>query len=328
MKRKSAFGLFAGVLRRTAFTRAFMRAFTPAFMRAFTHAFMLAFTLAFVLCGCQAALSPDIPQPPWDTLPPSVSAASDVTHAPEPDGTAGGVTAPVSAPAAAVPTPEPTPEPTPFVSEVGVELPEGEWSMILLNPWNSIEEDLDIELKGVGRKVDARIAEVVKKLIRDAKSDGVSIKCQSGFRDIEYQTGLFERKVERLMRTGLTEEEARKQAAAVVAIPGTSEHHTGLAIDFTTEGMSSLTEEFAKTKAFSWLMENGYKYGFIMRYPEDKMHITGIIYEPWHWRYVGPTVSYAMHGTGECYEEYLVRIGRLEPPVTLPETTPQPFTEN
>lgn len=324
MNRKSAFGLFAGVLRRTAFTRAFMRAFTRAFMRAFTHAFTLAFTLAFMLCGCQAALSPDIPQPPWDTG----SAASDVTHAPEPDGTAGGVTAPVSAPAAAVPTPEPTPEPTPFVSEVGVELPEGEWSMILLNPWHSIEEDLDIELKGVGRKVDARIADVVKKLIRDAKSDGVSIKCQSGFRDIEYQTGLFERKVERLMRTGLTEEEARKQAATVVAIPGTSEHHTGLAIDFTTEGMSSLTEEFAKTKAFSWLMENGYKYGFIMRYPEDKMHITGIIYEPWHWRYVGPTVSYAMHGTGECYEEYLVRIGRLEPPVTLPEATPQPFTEN
>lgn len=312
MNRKSAFGLFAGVLRRTAF------------MRAFT----LAFTLAFMLCGCQAALSPDIPQPPWDTLPPSGSAASDVTHAPEPDGTAGGVTAPVSAPAAALPTPEPTPEPTPFISEVGIELPEGEWSIILLNPWHSIEEDLDIELKGVGRKVDARIAEVVRKLIRDAKSDGVSIKCQSGFRDIEYQTGLFERKVERLMRTGLTEEEARKQAATVVAVPGTSEHHTGLAIDFTTEGMSSLTEEFAKTKAFAWLMENGYKYGFIMRYPEDKMHITGIIYEPWHWRYVGPTVSYAMHGTGECYEEYLVRIGRLEPPVTLPEATPQPFTEN
>lgn len=324
MNRKSAFGLFAGVLRRTAFTRAFTHAFIRAFMRALTLAFTLAFMLAFTLCGCQAALSPDIPQPPRDTLPPSVSAASDVTHAPEPDGTAGGVTAPVSAPAAAVPTPEPTP----FVSEVGIELPEGEWSMILLNPWHSIEEDLDIELKGVGRKVDARIAEVVRKLIRDAKSDGVSIKCQSGFRDIEYQTGLFERKVERLMRTGLTEEEARKQAATVVAVPGTSEHHTGLAIDFTTEGMSSLTEEFAKTKAFSWLMENGYKYGFIMRYPEDKMHITGIIYEPWHWRYVGPTVSYAMHGTGECYEEYLVRIGRLEPPVTLPETTPQPFTEN
>ena len=94
--------------------------------------------------------------------------------------------------------------------------------------------------------------------------------------------------------------EAKKVAATIVAVPGTSEHHIGLAVDF-----NSVEESFENTKAFRWLQENAEDYGFVMRYPKDKKSITKIIYEPWHYRYVGVEHAKAMNDLGLCMEEYL-----------------------
>ena len=102
------------------------------------------------------------------------------------------------------------------------------------------------------------------------------------------------------MDSGYSKEAAEKEAATCIALPGSSEHHTGLAVDFNVTSQS-----FENSKTFKWLKENAENYGFIMRYPSDKMDITGgIIYEPWHWRFVGINIAKEMKSLGMCYEEY------------------------
>ena len=123
----------------------------------------------------------------------------------------------------------------------------------------------------------------------------------SAWRDYGTQKTLFDAQVKKWKDKGNSDENAYKIAASRVAIPGTSEHHTGLAVDFNTTD-----ESFEKTKAFKWLKENAEDYGFIMRYAKDKMDITGgIIYEPWHWRFVGINAAKEINAKGYCLEEYL-----------------------
>ena len=123
----------------------------------------------------------------------------------------------------------------------------------------------------------------------------------SAWRDYGTQKTLFDAQVKKWKDKGYSDENAYKEAASRVAIPGTSEHHTGLAVDFNTTN-----ESFENTKAFKWLKENAEDYGFIMRYAKDKMDITGgIIYEPWHWRFVGINAAKEINAKGYCLEEYL-----------------------
>ena len=103
----------------------------------------------------------------------------------------------------------------------------------------------------------------------------------------------------------MSPEQARSEAATVVAVPGTSEHHLGLALDIVDAGYPFLTEEQEETPVQKWLIENSWKYGFILRYPSGKSDITGIIYEPWHYRYVGREVAAEVYASGLCFEEYL-----------------------
>ncbi len=122
----------------------------------------------------------------------------------------------------------------------------------------------------------------------------------SAWRDYGTQKTLYDAQVKKWKDKGYSQADAEKEAASRVAIPGTSEHHTGLAVDFNTTDKS-----FENTKAFKWLKENAENYGFIMRYEEDKMDITGgIIYEPWHWRFVGINIAKEMNDLDMCYEEY------------------------
>ena len=107
------------------------------------------------------------------------------------------------------------------------------------------------------------------------------------------------------MREGLSREEATAQAGAVVAVPGTSEHQTGLAVDLVDKSYQHLDDAQASTEVQQWLMENSWKYGFILRYPEEKSDVTGIIYEPWHYRYVGGPAAREMRELGLCLEEYI-----------------------
>ena len=92
--------------------------------------------------------------------------------------------------------------------------------------------------------------------------------------------------------------------ARLIAVPGTSEHETGLAADIVTPSYQRLDAGYAGTKAARWLLENAASYGFVLRYPEDKTEITGIDYEPWHYRYVGVEAAKEIMAQGLCLEEY------------------------
>ena len=111
------------------------------------------------------------------------------------------------------------------------------------------------------------------------------------------------------MREGLSREEATAQAGTVVAVPGTSEHQTGLAVDLVDKSYQHLDDAQASTDVQQWLMENSWKYGFILRYPAEKSDVTGIIYEPWHYRYVGKPAAREMRELGLCLEEYIEWLG-------------------
>ena len=137
-------------------------------------------------------------------------------------------------------------------------------------------------------------------------ADGITdVYVTSAYRSYSYQVGLFDKYVNQHMAEGMSREEAESAAAEYSARAGTSEHQTGLCLDFMTEDMSSLDESFEKTAAFAWLSRNAHKYGFILRYAEDKVDVTGYKYEPWHYRFVGRTAATEIYQSDLCLEEYL-----------------------
>lgn len=187
------------------------------------------------------------------------------------------------------------------------------WALILVSAKNPLPEDYAAELcmHSAGKCADARIAPCLEKMFEDAQKDGITLLMRSGHRSVEYQRKLYLGRIQRAIREeGVPEEQAADYAATIVARPGTSEHHTGLAFDLLTPQYDILDEGFEATAAFSWLCENAHRYGFVLRYPKDKTPVTGIIYEPWHWRYVGLVAARHMRGSGECLEEYLQRISQ------------------
>lgn len=129
----------------------------------------------------------------------------------------------------------------------------------------------------------------------------------SAYRSYEYQTSLFNSYVKDYVKQGLSEEEAIEETLKTSAAPGTSEHQSGLCVDFYTTSMKNglNNEEFEQTQAFLWLSANAYKYGFILRYPESKTDITSYDYESWHYRFVGRTAATEIYLSGLCLEEYL-----------------------
>ena len=138
------------------------------------------------------------------------------------------------------------------------------------------------------------------------KADGISdVFVTSAYRTYSYQAGLFDQYVSDHMSAGMTREEAEKAALEYSAKPGTSEHQTGLCVDFMTDSMYDLDESFENTAAFRWLSQNAYKYGFILRYPANKTDSTGYKYEPWHYRFVGRSAATEIYNSGLCLEEYL-----------------------
>ena len=103
----------------------------------------------------------------------------------------------------------------------------------------------------------------------------------------------------------MTQEQAEAETAKSVAVPGTSEHQLGLALDIVDKSYQMLEEDQQDTPAQQWLMANCWRYGFILRFPKDKEAVTGITYEPWHYRYVGEEVAKTITEGGLCLEEYL-----------------------
>ena len=125
---------------------------------------------------------------------------------------------------------------------------------------------------------------------------------------MEKQRSLFQERTDELVAQGYSKKDARTKAATSVARPGTSEHQAGLAVDIVDSSHQILDATQQDTPVQQWLMENSWKYGFILRYPNDKSSLTGIIYEPWHYRYVGIEAAAEIYEREICLEEYLERL--------------------
>jgi D-alanyl-D-alanine carboxypeptidase len=133
----------------------------------------------------------------------------------------------------------------------------------------------------------------------------------SAYRSYAYQEVLFNMYVEDEMESGLSYDQAVQKVLTYSSEPGKSEHQTGLCVDFTTKSIGGVVDDsFESTAVFQWLKNNAWKYGFILRYPEDKTNITGYSYESWHYRFVGVDIASVIYQTGICYEEYLEIFGK------------------
>ena len=184
---------------------------------------------------------------------------------------------------------------------------EQEWNLLLVNPWNWVPENYEPELTYLrnGQAVDSRCYLELQQMIDDCRAAGFDPLICASYRTMEKQEALFEDKEANLIREGYPENEVEVEAAKVVAYPGTSEHQLGLALDIVDVSYQQLDTEQENTPVQQWLMKNSWKYGFVLRYPTDKSDITGIIYEPWHYRYVGKEAAAEMYENKLCLEEYL-----------------------
>ena len=182
-----------------------------------------------------------------------------------------------------------------------------DWNMILVNRWNMAPADYTVELAEIeqGYQADARIVDELRTMLEDARKEGLSPRICSAYRSNRKQVRLYNNKVREYLNKGYSAAEAQEEAGKWVAIPGTSEHETGLAVDIVATDYQLLDEGQENTKEQQWLMDNSWKYGFILRYPGNKSEKTGIYYEPWHYRYVGKEVAEIIYEMDVCFEEYL-----------------------
>jgi len=186
----------------------------------------------------------------------------------------------------------------------------GDWKTMLINKQHPIPEDYEFVLATIkgSMKCDERIIPELQQMMQAAKKDGVSLVIRSPYRDYERQIYLFNRKVKAYMKKKMSYLEAYRTTAQAVTIPGASEHQVGLALDITSDTYTTLTEGFSETEAGKWLAQHSYEYGFILRYPDGKEDITGISFEPWHFRYVGKTAAKYMFDNDLTLEEFTVKL--------------------
>lgn len=182
-----------------------------------------------------------------------------------------------------------------------------DWRLLLVNAWHKLPEDYHVELKTLanGLQVDARIYDDLNAMLTDCREAGLEPIVCSAYRTEDTQTRLYRNKVSRLLSAGWSRDTVEQEAARWVALPGTSEHQTGLALDIVSADYQLLDEQQAQTPEQQWLMAHCWEYGFVLRYPTDKCAVTGIGYEPWHYRYVGKEAAREMQQKGLCLEEYL-----------------------
>lgn len=176
------------------------------------------------------------------------------------------------------------------------------WNLILVNRENYIPADYEVQLTELsnGKKVDSRIYPELQEMFNAAREQGYGLFVREGYRTQEEQQQLLDEKIEAYENEGKSKSEAKKLAEQWVAIPGTSEHQLGIAVDINADTTKSSSDD-----VYSWLAENAHKYGFIKRYPSDKTDITGVINEPWHYRYVGKEAALEIYSQGMCLEEYI-----------------------
>lgn len=187
------------------------------------------------------------------------------------------------------------------------ELPEDfKWDLVYWSNGKSVDA-LSLNYKQYDQvfAVDRAAYQPLKDMFAAAEKAGVPLQMVSPYRSIQKQDRLFTESVNYYMKQGYPESEAIKKANVSRTFTGTSEHNTGFGFDILEKGNWTLTEGFDKTPQFKWLLENAENYGFILRYQKDKTDITGIMYEPWHFRYVGTQHAKEINSKNMCLEEYI-----------------------
>lgn len=179
---------------------------------------------------------------------------------------------------------------------------EEKWCLTLVNRWKPLKQPVVLQLVTLenGKQVDEKIYPYLQKMFNDMQSVGIYPTVASGYRTWEDQQRIYNEKYREYKAQGFTDEQAKKETENWVAVPGTSEHQLGLAIDINADGIHSTGNE-----VYAWLKEHAHQYGFINRYPTDKTAITGVANEPWHYRYVGIKAAKEIYESGVCLEEYL-----------------------
>ncbi len=184
-----------------------------------------------------------------------------------------------------------------------ITIDEEKWYMTLVNSSYRIPDNYEPDLVyvcGSGERLDRKVAEHYEEMYNAAKKDGVDLAPCSGYRSYELQERNYNNKVSFYESQGYSNKDAKVKAATIIMPPGSSEHNLGYAMDIVC-----VDEWFEDTAEFKWLTENAADYGFIMRYPKDKQDITKVIYEPWHWRYVGVELAKELKDSGLVLEEYM-----------------------
>ena len=181
------------------------------------------------------------------------------------------------------------------------------WELILVNADSRVPDDYEADLLTLsnGERVDRRIYPELQKMFDDMKAEGHHPVVRSAYRSVDEQEEILREKTDSYMNEGYSEIVAERMALQWVAKPGTSEHQLGIAVD--------INPDYSVTKGlgfYDWLRDNAHKYGFVKRYPDDKVDITGISNEPWHYRYVGKEAAEIMYEENLCLEEYIERYCR------------------
>lgn len=180
-----------------------------------------------------------------------------------------------------------------------------EWNLIVVNRWNELPEDYSVELTELsnGQKVDSRIYPYLQEMFDAARTEDVYPVVREGYRTAEEQQEILDDKIQSYINQGYSQVKAERTAKEWVALPGTSEHQLGIAVDINADKSKCSNED-----VYGWLAENAYKYGFVLRYPPGKQKITGTSYEPWHYRYVGEEAAKEIYERGICLEEYFKQV--------------------
>ncbi len=176
-----------------------------------------------------------------------------------------------------------------------------DWELIVINNQNEVPPDYKLNLKEYNNVlIDARIRESLGDMINDAILQNIKLWVSSGYRSLEKQGELFSKKINEYKNKGYTDADSTNLAQGIIAKPGMSEHNIGIAVD-----LNGVKDDFCYSNEYQWLMENSQNYGFILRYDNNKQSITGKIYEPWHFRYVGKENAQKMKENDLCLEEYI-----------------------
>lgn len=186
------------------------------------------------------------------------------------------------------------------------------WSLVLTNdkyPVPDGYEFREVSIPDTDQTIDSRVLEPLTKMLDGAKKEGMNLIVCSGARSFEKQEQLFQQKKQYYIDSGKTEEEAYNLAKRVISVPGSGEHVMGLAADIYSRDYKALDEGFADTPEGKWLRKNSCKYGFILRYDKGKEAVTGIDYEPWHFRYVGKKAAKYLKKHKLSLEEFYVQEG-------------------